>query len=284
MAKNEVAAPNSTALPTFLQQSTKTASLGNIDKSDLIIPRVKLIQATSPEIDDFDVKRGQFFHTLGEVSMGDKLVGIPIYFRKSIVLWAPRDDAAGRGILARSSDCVRWDEGFANQQFTVRPKGAVADIVWDTKGSVAESGLDQFGSSIPGDSDSKPAASLTYNMLWYFPEFPDFSPAVMINTRSAVKPAKNLISKLEMSPHDHFAHVIEIGVKKENGDEGDYFNYSYRAAGFVQSEDLYNKIKGLYETFSTEDWRPSDEAEEADKDASVDKASSKPAPAGSSKF
>lgn len=266
MSKNEVATKNTGSMPAFLADKQKQASLGNIDKTDLIIPRVKLLQSTSPELDEMDdLKRGNFYHTIAGEQIGDRIIGIPIYFRKSLVLWSPRGD--DRGILARSSDCIHWDEGFANQEFSVRPKGATSDVVYKTGNNVAESGLAEFGSSMPGDPNSKPAASLTYNMLWYFPELPDMSPVVIINTRSAVKPAKALISKLEMSPHDHFAHLIEISVKKEMNNDGDeFFNYAYRAAGFVPDEETYNKAKELYKTFSESDWRANDDGEEVDKD------------------
>ena len=247
--------------PAFLSKG-KQSSLGNIDQSDLIVPRVKLLQAISPELDEYDhaVKR-QFWHTIAAELMGDSILGIPLIVRKSYVLWAPRND--DRGILARSTDGKKWDPGFENLEFEVKPKGSAHAVKYETKGSVAESGLAQFGSSIPGDAQSAPAASLTYNMLWYFPEHPELSPAVIINTRSAVKPAKGLISKIEMRPVDHFAQQFRIGITDEKGDEGPYYGYSYTAAGYVESEEQYNEMKALYERFKEESWRANEEDEEA---------------------
>jgi hypothetical protein len=37
-------------------------------------------------------------------------------------------------------------------------------VIWDTKGSVGESGLNEFGTSKPGNDKSAPAAALTYRL------------------------------------------------------------------------------------------------------------------------
>lgn len=258
---NEVA-KTSSAVPDFLKGGKK-AKLGNIDSSDLIIPRVKLLQAISPEVEAFEnAKAGQFWHTIAGEVMGAELRIIPIVIRKSLALWAPRGD--DRGVLARSSDCVNWDPGYENLEFEVKVKGQPKAITYHTKGNVAESGLADFGSSIPGDDNSKPAASLTYHLMVAFPDFIDMSPAIIINTRSSVKPAKNLISKIELRPVDHYAQVYKMGLTKEIGDEGPYYNYQYTADGYVD-EDQYAYAKGLYEKYGEADWKPNDEdADESD--------------------
>jgi hypothetical protein len=157
----EVANTNS-QVPDHLRDFKK-ASIGNVDSSDRIIPRIKLIQAISPELQEFpEAKAGQFWHTTAQQNLGPSLKAIPIIIRKSYVLWAPRSD--DRGILARAMDGIHWDP--ADAEFTVKPKGSSQSITYRTRKTVAESKLDQFGSSIPGDANSPPAASLTYNMMW----------------------------------------------------------------------------------------------------------------------
>lgn len=259
MSKNEVAKTNDAALPAYLQGG-KQAKFGNVDQSDLIIPRVKLLQSVSEEVQTFDdAKVGQFWHTLAEKSLGDKLRIIPISLKKELVLWAPRGD--DRGILARSSDCVEWDEGYANMEYTVKLKG-IGDVTYRTKGSVAESGLDKFGSSNPNDANSRPAVSLTYRMMFIFPDFIDLGPAIIINTRSSVRAAKQLISKIELRPVDHFAQVYTMGTTDEKGDEGPYKGYSYTASGYA-SEEEYTAAKAMYEKFDSLDWKANEEGDEA---------------------
>jgi hypothetical protein len=245
-------------LPDYLRQYPKQ-KIGNIDSTDRIIPRVKLIQAISPELEAFDgqAKTGQFWHTIAQENLGPTLKAIPIIIRKSYVLWAPRHD--DRGILARAMDAIHWDP--ADAEFTVKPKGSPSPVTYRTKKTVAESGLDQFGTSIPGDSNSAPAASLTYNMMWYMIDYPELSPSVIINTRSSVKPMQQLLSRIDSKPVAHFAQLYEIGTVQQKGAEGPYFNFTYAGAGFASKADAAI-CEAMYGTFSQGSWIANDETEE----------------------
>jgi len=241
-------------LPAHLQQHQKV-KIGNIDSSDMIIPRVKLLQAISPELQEYNnAKSGHFWHTTASEDLGDKLIGIPIIIRKSYILWSPRND--DRGILARAMDGVHWD--IPNAEFVVKPKGSPSPVTYNTRGTVVESGLDKFGSSVPGDPQSLPAASLTYNMLWYLPEFPHLSPSVIINTRSSVKPMQQLLSKIDSKPVAHYVQQYEIGIVQQKGAEGPFFNYTYTAAGFADIE-LAEIGSSLYHKFAEVKWQANDE-------------------------
>lgn len=273
--KQEAAVPatvksGNSALPAHLQGGKK-ASLGNIDKSDLIIPRVKLLQAISPEVAESNepgAKAGVFWHTIASEPLGERLSFVPVLIRKTIVLWSPRND--DRGVLARSSDCVHWDEGFANLEFEVKPKGVPKGFKFNTGDDVAGSylldnpdgpSLDKFGTSVPGDPNSAPMASLTYNMMFYFPDFDNYSPAVVINTRGAVKRAQNLMSKIELRDVDHYGQKFVMFSTDEKGDEGPYKGYQYQADGYA-SEDEYTTAKGLYDKFKDASWTANEETDE----------------------
>jgi hypothetical protein len=147
--------------------------------------------------------------------------------------------------------------------FKVTPKGSNKEVIYDTtSGTVAGSGLDQFGTSNPDNPKSAPAASLTYNILVYMPDFADYSPAIVLNTRSAVKPAKDLFGKIGMKPTDPFGQIYKMLVQKDQGAEGPYNNYRYVFQGFA-TDDQYALCKELYERFNTTTFRASDEGEEA---------------------
>jgi len=253
---NEVSKPQS-SVPAYLDKYNK-AKIGNIDSSDRIIPRIKLIQAISPELVDFpEAKAGQFWHTIAQQNLGPIIKAIPIIIRKSFVLWSPRND--DRGILARAMDAIHWDPPDA--EFTVKPKGSPNNVTYRTKKTVAESGLDQFGTSIPGDSNSPPAASLTYNMMWHLIDFPELSPSVIINTRSSVKPMQQLLSRIDSKPVPHFCQVYTIGSTQQKGPEGPYFNFTYTGAGFAD-EHAAELCAQLYDRFGSEGWVASDEEED----------------------
>ena len=247
-------------LPAHLQGKTKDVKFGNVDSSDIIIPRVKLLQSTSPEVEAYDTaKIGQFWHTLAEQPMGDRLRIVPVFMKKEVVVWAPRGD--DRGILARSSDCINWDEGYANLEHTVKIKNVKEPYTFNTRDNVEQSKLLQFG-QIHGDPDSKPFAALTYRFMFLFPDFLELGPAIIINTRSGVKPAKQLISKIELRPVDHYAQQYVMSTTEETSDDGPYKGYSYTADGYA-SEEVYNMAKELYDTYKDLDWKASEETEDA---------------------
>jgi hypothetical protein len=245
-------------VPGYLAQYAK-GSLGNIDSTDRIIPRIKLMQAISPELQDFadKAKAGQFWHTIAQENMGPTLRAIPIVIRKSYILWAPRND--DRGILARAMDGIHWDP--PNAEFTVKPKGSPNNVTYKTCKTVAESKLDQFGTSIPGDNNSPPAASLTYNMMWFLPDFPELSPSIIINTRSSIKPMQQLLSRIDSKPVPHFCQLYNIGTVQQKGAEGPYFNFTYTGAGFASQEQAA-VCNEFYERFSKGGWVANDETED----------------------
>jgi hypothetical protein len=254
---NDVAKTNPN-IPAHLQQYAKSR-IGNIDSSDRIIPRIKLIQAISPELTDFpdQAKAGQFWHTIAQENIGPTIRAIPIIIRKSYVLWAPRND--DRGILARAMDGIHWDP--PNAEFRVKPKGSPQEVIYRTADTVAESKLDQFGTSIPGDPNSAPAASLTYNMMWYLVDHPELSPSVIINTRSAVKPMQQLLSRIDSKPVPHFCQQYDIGSVQQKGAEGPYFNFTYTGAGFAD-EHHAKLCSELYEQYGKGGWVANDEVED----------------------
>jgi hypothetical protein len=257
MMSNDLTNPLNAGVPDYLRDMTKHEKIGNLDESDRIVPRVQLLQAISPEVTEYDnAKPGNFWHNLAAENLGPKLVAVPIIMRKSMVLWAPRGDE--RGILARSNDCAHWDQ--PNMEWTVKPKNSPKPVIWRTRGSVAESGLDKFGSSVPEDPNSVPAASLTYNTLWVLPEFIHYSPVVIINTRSSLKPTQQLYNRIDLRPVAHYAQQWEVGIVQEKGAEGPYFNYTYKAAGYPTQE-IAEYCRALYNRYREMNWVPSDERE-----------------------
>lgn len=263
MANVATTAKKDPGLPAHLQGVQKTAKIGNIDRSDIIIPRVKLLQMISPEVEEFEAaKAGDFWHTVLGESLGSSIKVVPVILRKTYVLWAPRGD--DRGILARASDGMHWDT--PNMTFTVKPKNSPTPVDYELGEMVGKDiGLGRFGTSIPGDPGSAPAASLTFEVMFVFPDHPDIGPALVINTRSAVRPALELISKTELRPVDHYAQQYEMSAVKQKGNEGDFYNYRYASAGYAD-EAVCAKAKELYEIYSQTAFKANDEQDDTKPD------------------
>ena len=238
--------PTNNALPAYLQGHAP-AKLEGIEASDLVLPRLKLLQAISPEVEQYDEARaGNFWHNVLGISLGPQFDFIVATFRKKYLLMAPLGSA--KPVLARAEDGVNWTP--ANESFKVKLKGVKEEQTWTTTPTVRESGLAEYGSSIAGDPDSKPAAVLIYEFLVYLPEHPELSPVVMSLARSQIRKGKDLLSKITFRQQPLNAMRFQATVIEETGDEGLYKNYQFASNGFA-TEAEFNRVKGLAEQFGT---------------------------------
>lgn len=233
------------AMPDFMKGQAQ-AGMEAADASDTEIPRVQLLQSVSPEVEDFDAaKAGIFWHNMAELPLGNEIEVIPVLLEKRATLWRPRPEG---GILARSTDLIHWTP--ANARFEVKLKGRKDVVVWETKDTIARSGLMEWGSSNPDDPNSPPAGVLSYNFLMLFPEHLDLGPAVVTLQRSSARVARKLIGKLKMVNAPSFGIKLVMSAVKEEGPEGPFYNFAFRTDGFVQDLALFNQAKDLYEAVS----------------------------------
>jgi hypothetical protein len=259
---NEIIQASKLALPPHLQGKAKNVNWGDIDPKQRLLPRIKLLQATSPECADYpgQAKAGEFWHTTLTESLGAEIVGVPIMRRQTYNLWAPRVPGDDRGILARARDYIHWDppDGVFEVRFPMNPKV----YVWKTARTVKESGLDQFGSSRPDDPSSQPAATLTFEVLWYLPEFSTL--ALSLNTRSGVKEARKLFAMVDAKPANPFYQRYKICSLRNQGPTGEvYYGYKYRGDGYAD-EALSAITEPMFAAWKDVAFATSDEDEEVE--------------------
>lgn len=257
MSKTAVVTKEEAALPAYLQSYKGPMTNTDMDSNDRIVPRIKLLQAISPELKAFQAaQEGVYWHSVLNEPLGADLRFVVIMARKSYVLFAPRGD--DRMILARSADGKSWDR--PNETFEVKIKGYPKPVVWATKGSVAESGLAEFGSSVPGDQQSPPAATLVYEYLVYLPDHPDLSPALISLSRSGIKRGKDLNSKITLraTSMPQYAQAYRAVVTTEQAAEGAYNGWSFKSDGLVSERD-FNTVLALAKSFETANFKASDE-------------------------
>lgn len=260
----DIAPAGKFALPAHLQGKPKVEGWGDIDPRQRMLPRIKLLQATSPECADYpgEARSGEFWHTTLTMSLGSEILGVPIMRRQSYVLWTPRGVPGQEGgILARARDGIHWDppDGVFNIRHPNNPK----TYTWKTAPTVRGSGLDQFGTSMPEDPKSKPAATLTFEVLWYLPEFATL--ALTLNSRGSVQAARNLFAMVDGKPASAFDQKYRICAQRKDGPAGSsYFGWIYRGDGYCDeklsavTEPLYRQWKDM--AFATEDESEEDEA------------------------
>ncbi len=258
---NDVVPQKVGGLPAHLQGKPKVG-WGEIDPRQRMLPRIKLLQATSPEVADYprEAIAGEFWHTALAQSLGAEIVGVPIMRRQTYNLWAPRTPGEDRGILARARDFIHWDP--PDTKFYVRFPNNPHTYCWETKRTVRESGLDQFGTARDDDPKSGPAATLTFEVLWYLPEFETL--ALTLNTRSGVKEAKKLFAMVDAKPAPNWAQRYKICAHREQGPQGEtYFGYKYRGDGYTDDQ-LTQVTEPMFAAWKDIAFATADESEEVD--------------------
>jgi hypothetical protein len=212
---------------------------------ELEMPRLKLLQAASPELIEFNTARpGEFWHSQNNETLGSNVRICPVYIDRRVILWRPRE--LGGGILARADDGKHWEP--ADTEFSVTLKGD-HKVTWRTAGTVAASGLDKRGSSNPSDPKSPPAATRMYSIVCSFPDRLDLSPAVVILQWAGIKVATKLIGALKVLRAPSFGAVLEMASFKDKSAAGEFYNYAFEIAGPVEGRPIYEENFAQYRFF-----------------------------------
>ena len=268
VAEVKVHDPN--ALPAYLQTGEHKIDQDNFDSSDVVLPRIKLLQSQSTEITDYpEAVIGNFWHTGADMDLGETVDFVVVSRKKKYLLIAPMDD--GQGVLARAEDAKTWDRtGSWDVKMDKRNT-----VKWEiTNLDVEKSGLAKWGTSFPGDENSQPAATLFYEYLVILPKFPELGPAIMSLARSAIQRAKkglnDKISMHQAAGRPMQAAVFRARATVEKNDAGqDYRNWQFIGAGFAD-EATYRSAVELSTTLTT--YKVQDEGK--------DDTASKPAESG----
>lgn len=255
------AGANNTALtlPDFMRGDDQGKD--SIDSSDLIIPRVALMQGISPAVMAGNAENGEFYHTINEVGMGILLQVVPILHRRQWTLWRPLHQ--GGGVIARASDGAHWDNDFDVEvapykdfpKKVVRYSAKAGDVV------SRDVGLGKWGSADPENPDSGPAATLSHILLMCSLEHIDMGPFVVFLQKSSERAAKMLLTKIKMDTQTPiYGQVYKMsGTQAQNNAGQEYNQYAFQRDGWVPSEELYLKFKEMHEMYKTTQFRTNDD-------------------------
>ncbi len=83
------------AVPDYIKQDSTRGS-EEVRSSDMVLPRLELVQSTSPIKDsDPDAREGHLFNTVTQEVLGDHVYFVPIYFRMEFLVWKDQDQGGG---------------------------------------------------------------------------------------------------------------------------------------------------------------------------------------------
>lgn len=201
------------AMPEWLQKGNRGSE--DVGASDMILPRVDVIQALSPQIKKNDpafiegAEQGQIFNTVTGEVYGDDVTFIPVLFRKEYVLWKLRK--AGGGFI-----------------------GAFRTEVEGHQAQCAQQDPDNF----------EVVESHQHFCLLLTDHGPE--EAVLSMTKSKLKASRALNTLVQIAGVDRFAKAYRADAVEVAGPKGDYWSYKIHAAGFATKE-LYDRAAALYE-------------------------------------
>lgn len=273
----QVANPGTSNLPAHLQKS-RGRGKENIDQSDMIIPRVALMQSTHKEVEEGKTKSGRFWHTVLEEDLGPQLDDLVIiHHSKRYTLWKPRHE--GGGLLARASDGRRWDPAFRGMEFEIQPDKMRPrhKVKWkiDKDGIVSrDEGLGAWGTSDPENVDSQPAATLSHVLVCVSLSRLDIGPFVVLLQRTSEKVGKALLTKINLDSVDLFGQVYAMSAKSDSGPSGDYYQYAFTKNGHVMDAEVFAKLESLYERFEAQGVKYDDSKDAGDGETTTNGASS----------
>jgi hypothetical protein len=202
--------PKGINLPAERMQTTK--GLGKLDAEDILLPRLKIAQPTSPEVADGLVKPGQLFNSVSKESFGTSLSLIPILWFKSRIYWKPRDEG---GILCQAQDGV-----------TGSVYGACADCKF----------------SKWHDKDA-PECTAIINIL----ALADRTPLAISFMKTSYKTGKQLINLFNYKKVDIFNFEYELLTEQIKNDKGIFYVVRHKDQNKAVSDEMYKFCSGAYE-------------------------------------
>jgi hypothetical protein len=229
-----------TDAPDYIKTGAAGRGLENVCREDLVIPRVKLLQPMSPEVQDKGMKEGHLINNLSQKDYGDTLEFIPITHTKSRIYWQDRED--GGGMLCAS------DNGLDRRDHDAPAKIAkllkIKDFVLPADCSCCP--FHGWDNEAEREKDQKPKCTIYYN----FPAFVNGEMVALSLDRTKIRTAKNILTLATTTGGnaDMFAKKYRLTVTKEKNDQYSYYNIVVEPAGWV-SEEEYEAGKAMYDSF-----------------------------------
>jgi len=233
-------------VPDYLKREETGRGLENVDKTDLVLPRIKLLQPLSPEVTGEEKKgeAGHLFNTLTMQDYGASLIFIPVTHFKSRIHWLPRED--GGGILCSAQDGLH--------QTTSGDVGI---------GLCTDCELAKWHN----DAENKaPECTIYYNFAIIVEG--ETTPVALSMERTKIKAAKKLLSLASLAGKlDMFGKKYKITTVKEKNKKGVWYNYAIEPVGYVTAKEFkiaettYESLKNL--TVTIEQDKPEEDTEKA---------------------
>lgn len=220
--ENALIVPMTGEVPDYLRKFDADDKRGseNVTKDDIIIPRLGLVQALSPETKKKEpeyiegIEQGQLFNTVTREIYGSEVLIVPVYFDKPYLLWRDRDSGGGFG--GQYLTMEEAEEAIAGQDDPDK---------WEATDTPTHICL-----VISGDKVNEIAIPMP---------------------RSKAKISRQLNSIIRMVGGPRFSRVYKVsGVEEKNSKNQDFWNFKIEMVGYP-SEQVLAKAEKLYEDIAS---------------------------------
>ena len=206
---------------------TRLAGRGfeNLETSDVLLPRLKLLQPLSPECNgENHEKPGSIFLALSGESHGQKIVITPIMHFRSRIKWNDRDDGGG-------IDCSAADAKAPRDTKYAKECSACHFAEWDNEAK--------------NKKDQMPKCTLYDNFLVLVGDSTE--PMLLPMERTKMKVARKLYSMGALKGGDMWDHQYIITTVKETNDKNQpYFNYAVTDASKKTSPEIRKRCEEIW--------------------------------------
>lgn len=215
-------------IPAYLHSSGR--GFENTEQADLIVPRVKLLQPLSPEVQEEGQEPGHLVNSVTKRDYGITLTFIPVMHFKTRIRWASREP--GSGLHCAS------DNGREIRTGVPHPYG-------NPEGGCLGCPEADWNEDAKDEKDKQPRCTLFYA----FPSLVegDDAPAAISMERTKVQAAKKLLSLARYAGAglDMFARKYRLeSVLKKSG-KYTYYTLDVNVLGYV-TEAEFARAENLY--------------------------------------
>lgn len=215
--------------PGALSQDLPDMPLGFGDESDdaedLLIPRIKIMQALSPEVSDGKATIGTLINSLSMENVTDK-VFVPVCKFNNHILW--RDRSEGGGIKCRAADAKHG----LQEDGTTKLCAACRKCEFD---------------NTKQGRDAIPTCTKYINFLGFFTD--SYAPIILSFSKTNLKEGKQLFSMAKVSRQNIWNFGYKLTSKKRSNNVNSWFVIVPEMAGATTDEQREIGIS-LYRQFA----------------------------------
>ena len=223
--------------PSWMTTDTARGS-EDVGMDDIILPRIDVLQAISPQVKRNDPKRiedaeqGMLFNTVSGELYGDAVNFVPVKFAREFIVWQDRDSGGGfRGAFPTEGEAERERLALENPDLHEVVETHVHYILLVRDDGTTEE-------------------------------------AVLSLAKSKRKASRHLNTLVQMAGGDRFSKMYSLQAVEANGPKGDYWTVTMKPLGFV-NQAIYEKGKATYEAIMAGERKVDRTADESDAEGSV---------------